>query len=193
MKYLPYPETIPRGSIFGSTPRPGEWTATPAASLTTGGTTDGFMLLGLIWLPDNLPIDGLSFEVTTAGSLGASTVRGVLYEDNGAGFPGLLVIDTGPIDAGTAAMKNVTGLPTYITGGGLFHIGILPQGAPAIAPVLRFVGTPSWQAITPTPVSSTLSGSFLRLTGLGAGAPPNNPAVTRNQGSSPFMRVKRAA
>lgn len=86
------------------------------------------LLLQPWYLPENVTIDRLGAEVTSAGSAG-SVVRLGIYADNGAGLPGSLVLDAGTIDGTSNTVQTITLDPTTSLTRGLYWWGCAAQVA----------------------------------------------------------------
>lgn len=76
-------------------------------------------------IPRPCVVDRISSLVTTA--VAASTLRWVVYEDNGLGYPGALLLDTGAVgDASTTGVKEAT--INLTLGARRYHVGAVAQG-----------------------------------------------------------------
>lgn len=93
--------------------------------------------------------DRIGCEVQAAG--GGTTVRLMIYADDGNGFPGVLVLDAGTIDSSTTGFKEITINQTLH---GMYWIGAKPIG-----------GTPTLRGLSSqNPLMQTLSDNSLTAT-----------------------------
>ena len=72
---------------------------------STGGATSSIARFVPIAIAENMTIDRIGIEVTTAAA--SSTIRLGLYEDN-AGVPGDLIADFGTVSTATTGVKELT-------------------------------------------------------------------------------------
>jgi hypothetical protein len=84
---------------------------------TTLLTVTGTLYAYPIRLPGNLPIQTLNLSVTTGQTGGAAHIG--IYQDNGAGYPGALLYDSGAITGltGTAVATNTPAAPLALNSG----------------------------------------------------------------------------
>lgn len=180
------------------TPKTGAWyyandhTATTTTAMTLNRLeTRPFPVFSL----GSLTINGFGINVTTAGAAG-STVRFGIYTDDGSGFPGALVRDTG-VQALTAT--TATGVQTIVLTTalvltpGLYWIGVCAQTA---APtVTHSTASGSWagsvpymlNSLTTTPNTATAGFHAYSQTGVTGALPANfnNAAMPALPGNCP--------
>jgi hypothetical protein len=100
---------------------------------------DGVLKAYPVDIPEDITIDRIGVEVSTAGVQGgggAPVVRIGIYNDNGTGkAPGTLLLDAGTVDSSTTGLKEKVisqALPK-----GRYWFAVVPQGAPATSTTLR--------------------------------------------------------
>lgn len=76
------------------------------SSISTTTLATGSLKASPIYVGKNRTVDRIQAEVTTFGA--SSKLRLGIYADDGTGYPGALVVDSGEIDAGSNGVKNVT-------------------------------------------------------------------------------------
>ena len=118
-------------------------------------------------------MDRIGAEVTVVGTAGA-VVRLGIYDDDGSGLPGALVVDAGTI-AGTVAAASTITISQAFANAGWRWLAACVQGAAGTRPTMRMVtyvgDAPVSHGSTP---GSNIQTSYVQ-TGV-AGALPN-PAV----------------
>lgn len=82
-----------------------------------------------IWLPASSSVDRLGVEVTTVGAAG-SVIRVGMYDDDGGGRPGALLVDAGTVDATTTGAKELT-VTQDLASGGVYWLAAVAQVATA--------------------------------------------------------------
>lgn len=101
------------GILFPKTPS-GRWLHGWVANFVTNqAPTSGYIPL---IVSRGMSIDAAGVNINTA--IAGSTVKIALYEDDGTGYPGDMVVDFGTIDSSTTGVKTLTlGSPQAITAG----------------------------------------------------------------------------
>lgn len=165
----------------------------PAGNITTQPANGDLRLSPLVINTGNsVAFDKLSTYVATGGSTGA-LARIVIYSDNGYGYPGALLHDSGQIAATTSTAEVTEAAFAGITlAPGLYWVGVVTQGAPTTAPIYvgvsgrsPFVGRQNVQA-----ASGTATG--YNATGI-TGAPPSTWTATAAVVGSAVDVLLRAA
>lgn len=117
--------------------------ATPGVT-GTATTVEGNATAYPLWVPPAAEIDQLLCEVvTTPGSAGAVIRMGV-YDDDGTGYPGDLLVDGGTVAAESTGVKSVTlgsvlALPSPL----VWLVGVV-QGEAATRPTVRTITSGSY-------------------------------------------------
>ncbi|KKK64549.1 hypothetical protein LCGC14_2983100, partial [marine sediment metagenome] len=76
-----------------------------------------------------MTLDRLAFEVTGAGAGGTAARLGI-YDDDGAGYPGALVVDAGTVLVDGVGVKAIT--INQAIEPGLYWLGLVSDGTPTI-------------------------------------------------------------
>jgi hypothetical protein len=103
----------------------GDYWAAPA-SRNTAATVAGAMYCRMIFVPVNCTIDRIGASVTVAGAGGSTITLGV-YNDDGTGKPGTLLLDAGTIDGTSATAQEIT-ISQALVGGQRYHLAALVAG-----------------------------------------------------------------
>lgn len=136
------------------------------------------------------PLARIGAEITAAGEAG-STFRPVIYADNGAGYPGTILFDGGPIPADVVGAGEKTTTQTLQPG--IYWLGGVVQGAPTTQPTIRVIS--GWSPPFPinlggtAPVNVSTVGYSLPNV---SGAPPASMAGAGIAGACARMFVKTA-
>jgi hypothetical protein len=142
------------------------------------------------WVPKTATFDRISIRtVTTPGSAGA-VIRLGIYNDNGAGKPGSLLLDAGTIDATAAVGLQEITINQSLTAG-LYWLVAVPQGAPTTAATTQIVSS----AISNGPYNAsagTVQYGWLSAAAGVTGALPGTANVSSASTAS-FVVVLRAA
>lgn len=97
---------------------------------------NGTLRLAPWFCPQTLNITRIGAEVSTVGESG-SKVRLGIYNDNGAGVPGTLLIDAGQIAGDSATVQDITLGSTLVMPRGWYWLGGVAQSAPTTTPTTR--------------------------------------------------------
>lgn len=89
-------------------------------------------------VPVAVTVDRIACRVTTAGSAGAVARMGI-YQDDGTGYPGALVLDAGTVATTTTGVKEIVINQTLQPG--LYWLVVGGQGAPATNTTFQTNGT----------------------------------------------------
>lgn len=116
--------------------RAGRWYGPTGASTTLLVINDRLYLSPFVLQRRRLPA-AIGVYVNTVGSAGALLRFGIFADSDGT--PTTLVEDCGTVTAETTGMRSKT--PTKVLDPGLYWLGVVSQGAPATAPVLRSVSS----------------------------------------------------
>lgn len=106
-----------------------------SASNLTGGFGAERLTPWVVDVP--VAITNLIAEITNAGSAG-TTVKLCIYNDDGTGRPGSLLLDAGTIDGATVAVQATSAFALTVQPG-LYWVGGVPQGS-GTQPGVRGVG-----------------------------------------------------
>jgi hypothetical protein len=148
----------------------------PPGNQTTLALADNVLYLTPFWVAG--PFDRFGGETTGAGEAG-SLVNFAVYDDDGTGHPGALVLSSGTVDgATTGAVENTvsfSGTP------GLYWIGAPVTAAATTRPTMRTTNTgASWWP------SSTSASTVLLNNAVG----PSAGSVTTLPDPAPSMTMK---
>ncbi len=158
---------------------PGWWGMTglvPGA--LTGGA--GTLYLMAILLAEDIPIDAVGINVTTA--VVSTTHQGLIYTSNAEHKPNTLISDT-TINTTTAGLKLVT-IPRLVLPRGLLWIGGMSLGG---APGITFVNGNPPLFVSPSQLSTGYSGAVAQ-TGLSAAPDPVGEVISF--GSAPRLQFR---
>ena len=152
----------------------------------SGGNTSAAVGIGTLrltaWLnPFDITIDRLGGEVAVIGDAG-SKVRLGIYYDNGAAYPGSLMLDAGQIAGDSATLQDLT-VSLFIPAG-LYWLGGTVQTVTTTQPTVRTISSASPVTIFgPTTLSgSNPSYSGYSMSGV-TGAFPSTFSATVSAGS----------
>jgi hypothetical protein len=141
----------------------GSWYSASNNASTSASLGNGTLRVAPLYIPNACTLAAIAAEVTGAGSTG-SVVRLGIYNDNGSGFPGSLLLDAGTINGTSATVQSIS--ISQALGPGLYWIGGVLQGAPVTDPTLRTCN-----------VSMLAAGQF----GIAAGTAPTGTAIVGYQ------------
>ena len=162
--------------------------ASPGSTMTSIQATLNSLYVTPLFIPRSLTIVRIVAEVVTAGGTG-SVVRLGLWNDNGTGYPGTLLLDAGTIDGTSNTVQEIT-ISQAVTPG-LYWIGAVSQGTPSPAPYLRLLTGPSALLVgsTTLPTAGQIFVGYIQTSVTGAlGAFTATPAVT-NAGMRMFIKI----
>jgi hypothetical protein len=108
----------------------GDYWAAPAAR-NTAVTTSGAMYCRMIFVPTNCTIDRIGAAVTVAGAGGSTVTLGV-YNDDGTGKPGTLLLDAGTIDGTSATAQEITISQALVSGSRYWLAALVAGGTPTV-------------------------------------------------------------
>jgi hypothetical protein len=110
------------------TPKVNSWIV-PVSGGGSGSGAPGVNLLKLCpWLNrGTITIKAFGVNVVTAGAA-TSLYRMGIYNDDGSGYPGTLVVDSGQVDCTTTGAKSITLGTSLVLPAGLYWIGGVAQG-----------------------------------------------------------------
>lgn len=110
----------------------------PAMSVTTSNTLgNGTLRVTPFVVPRRVSLTKIGLEVTSGGDA-ASTLRIGIYADDGAGYPGALVLDAGTVAGDAIAVAEIT--IALALEPGLYWTGAVVQGVTVTQPTVRSVG-----------------------------------------------------
>ena len=176
--------TIRPGAAVGVYPKTGYWMSEPGA-LSTGAPSQNVVRYMPLDLPVGTALDRIGIEHTVAGGAG-SVIRLGIYNDDGYGQPGSLLIDAGTLDATVAgAFQSLTIAVTTRTP--RIHCAVAAQGS-ASTPTLRFLAAPVRDPYFTT--SNMTSAQNMALTGAATGAFPATASVSGVSGTTGFIQVR---
>jgi hypothetical protein len=119
---------------------------TPASAVSASVTLgNGTFRCTPWWCPSNGTLTKIGLEVTLAGSTGAVMRLGI-YNDDGTGYPGTLLLDAGTIDGTVVAVSELT-ISQAVTAGTLYWVGAAVQGAPTTQPTIRTTTAPPFPPV----------------------------------------------
>ena len=167
------------------TGRTGEYWGIPVTK-ATGALVIGTLYTFAVYVPFTRTIDRIGAEITTAAA--SSTITLGIYEDDGTGLPGALLLDAGTISGIAIAAVELT-ISQPLQGGKLYHFAALCQGG---TPTVRtVVGT--WQGNN-TSLANALGSSAFRggrnRGGISGTALPTPAAITGLSSTSPSIAVR---
>lgn len=171
-----------------------------ATSGTTASLTNGTLRVSPVFIPQTLQITRMGAEVTVIGDVGSKLRIGV-YADNGAGYPGALVLDAGQIAGDSATVQEITLGSTLTLNRGWYWLGGVVQSVTTTQPTVRTVGS------TVPPVgtgfllygTTSIPGAGSAQVGYaqsgisnGSGLPANFSSTVSNSGFAPRLFFKLA-
>jgi hypothetical protein len=159
---------------------PGWWGMTGLVPGPVSGGA-GTLFLMAILLAEDIPIDAVGINVTTA--VASTTHQGLIYASNAEHKPGVLISDT-TINTATAGLKLVT-IPRLVLPRGLLWIGGLSLGG---SPGITFVNGSPPMLISPSQVSTAYAGAVAR-TGLAAAPDPAGEVIAVGSASRLQFRM----
>ena len=166
--------------------RTGDYWASPVAKSTLV-TVAGTMYLHAVWVPVNCTLDRISAQ-PTVGAVGSTITLGI-YEDNGFGDPGALLLDAGTIDGNVVAASEIT-ISRSLIGNRLYHIAALVQGG---VPTMRSLsGTWTGRNTTATNAMGAAVRAGRTLSGVSGTALPNPAGGTGLSTTVPAIAVRFA-
>lgn len=172
------PAVIASGGAAGSSYKAGAWLFPPLAP-TTAALSNGVMSAARVAISEPTNITAIAAEVTVAGSAG-SVVRLGIYNDNGHGYPGSIMVDAGTIDGTVVGVATITfdgfsGRPTpVVTAAGTYWIVGVSQGAPATNPTVRINSGTAHGVLFATAAAGMINNSTsYTMSGVTGGLPAN--------------------
>ncbi len=138
---------------------------------------------------EQITIDRIAAEVTTAGSSGA-LVRLGIYSSDGGGYPSTLVVDAGTIDATIVGPQEIA-INEVLTPG-LYWLGAAVQGNPTTVPALRSNAS-GGQTVGATSLSAAISSACVGYSNTFTGALADQFASGSNAGgAAPRIAIRIA-
>lgn len=119
----------------------GAYVAPAGAASTYAGANNEERCIPL-WVAKTISVDRISLEVTILGETGASLRLGV-RSDDGTGYPGSVLVDSGSLAAGTGdgtGAKEFTINPAQVLTAGLYWLSCTMQNATTTRPTVRAIG-----------------------------------------------------
>lgn len=173
-------------NMFGDV---GEHWSTPFVR-GTAALTAGALYTHAVFVPFSCTIDRIGANVTVGAA--SSTVTLGIYEDDGAGNPGALLLDAGTIDGNSATAQEKT-VDQDLAGGHVYHLAALVAvGTPTLTTITGANGTGTGR-------NNSLANAFLAAgrtgrvrTGVVGAALPDPAATTTLQGGVPLISVRFA-
>lgn len=110
----------------------------PAITLATVNTLGTALRVTPFVVPRRITITRMGLEVVNAGDAGCVMRMGI-YADNGAGYPGALVLDAGTVPGDVVGVAEVT--ISKLLEVGTYWCGAVPQGVTTTQPTIRGVAT----------------------------------------------------
>jgi len=114
------------------------WYYLGQTATTSNALGNGTLRCAPVYIPTAKTLDRIGAEITGAGESG-SVLRIGIWNDDGTGYPGALLLDAGTID-GTSATVQVITISQAVTAG-LYWFGAAVQAAPTTQPTVRTVST----------------------------------------------------
>ena len=156
----------------------------PGASLAAVLTQTGLLYAYPFYVPNAAVMTSLHISVTT-GQTGGACHAGV-YADNGAGYPGALVYDSGALSATGTSVPGTTGLAVNLTPGFYWGATICTASTtfPSVAGQSAVYTNAASNWLGYTSAANALAGSATAMTGLYSGSqtygalPGTFPALT---------------
>lgn len=175
----------PEGSAPSLMGKTGEYWSYPGTKSTVA-VVAGNMYTHAVYVPSTITLDRIAAEITVLAA--GSTLSLGIYNDDGNGDPGTLLLDAGTISGAAVAVVELT-INQVLQGGRLYHFAILAQGG---APTTRAL-TSSWFGRGATLATAFTAIRIGRLRGSVVGtALPNPAATTANNSPQPFTAVRIA-
>ena len=136
------PAGTPGSLLAGSAPNlegaAGDYWSAPAAR-GTGGAIAGTLYCRLIYVVRNCTLDRIAAAVTTAAA--GSTLTLGIYNDDGTGKPGTLLVDAGTIDGGSATAQERPITQPLVAGQRYWLVALCAGGAPVVRVDRDDIGT----------------------------------------------------
>lgn len=174
-------------ALRGST---GEYWAYPCQR-STAALVDGTLHTHAVYVPRTCTVNRIGAQVTVLAA--ASTVTLGIYEDDGTGNPGVLLLDAGTIDGGSATAQEIT-ISQLLVGGRLYHFASMADnGTPTVRTTVA--SSPSWMGRADTLAGATgVTGNFFgrRRAGIAGSALPSPAATTALHTTVPIIAVRFA-
>ncbi len=102
----------------------------PIHSLQAGAIAANQLLVQPFLAARNITVDRIAVQITIAGGAG-TLVRLGIYRDNGAGYPGVLLLDAGSVPADGATGNKTITISQALTKG-LYWTALISDGTPTI-------------------------------------------------------------
>jgi parallel beta-helix repeat protein len=163
----PFVNYMQSGSYYG-----------PLGQTSSGANAAGVLTVAPLFVPRPLALDRIATRVTLAA--GSSVVRLGIYNDDGTGKPGTLVLDAGTVDSTVSGDKELTIAQNLRPG--LYWLAAVSQGG---APTLRTMDgqMPSMGAILLAEALTTPSGCYTQTGVTGALPTPfGTPVIGKTPG-----------
>lgn len=141
-------------------------------------------------VPADSSIDRIAVDVITAGGAGA-VMRLGLYNDNGTGRPGTLLLDAGTVDVSTTGTKEI--IVAQALSAGLIWMVAVVQGAAATRPTMRSHAQGFVASIHGNNAIDILEVAYAYFQGGVSGALPDPAAITGVSSSQATKVAVRAA
>jgi len=149
------------GSVHGVGSKTGVYYYLPCNSTGTANTLgNGTARVFPVFFSSAVTLTRIGAEVTGAGEAN-SVVRLGIYNDNGTGFPGTVLLDAGTIDGTSATIQEIT--ISQAVPAGLFWMCAVVQAAPTTQPTLRVVSSVYHNVVVPQTVNTQTSAANIGL------------------------------
>lgn len=164
------------------------YAVSPAGSVGTGTLGTGTLRVLPFYVPNAVTLLAVVAEVTGAGDSGSTYLLGI-WNDNGSGQPGTLLLSCGTIDGASATVQSVS--ISQALSPGLYWIGGVTQNVTTTQPTLRTVAAGSVNygfAFNATPTAGQVAVGYAATGVTGSlGNFTGNPGVSS---SAPRIFVK---
>jgi hypothetical protein len=185
-------DTFTRGdhvheAIFPQPLKTGHWYSPTPGNNASTQQAEAVLDLQPFWISQSVTLTGIACEVSVAGDTTAVARLGI-YEDDGTGYPGALLLDAGTVDTTSTGTKSIV-ISQAVTPG-LYWLGLAPQGIAVTRASFRSNSGTRMIGITNT---NTNGASILTAfrNSLVIGALPNPfSATVALSGAAPYAFIK---
>lgn len=120
------------------------------STTTSAALTNALLRIAPYYIPNAVTLTKIGCEVATTPGEAGSKVRLGIWADDGAGYPGSLILDAGQIAGDAVAVAELT--ISQALGPGMYWFGAVCQSAPTTQPTLRCSTQPS---VAYTPIGTS--------------------------------------
>lgn len=144
---------------------------------------------------ETVEVDALALYLVAANAGASAVMRLGIFEDDGTGHPGSLVVDAGTASINATGLKTMTFTPVTLTPG-IYHAACAMQSLDTAGtnPTVAGASAGTYQTPDPAPVGSNNMFTFASYAMSGAFASSPTPTVSRSLTTGPFhIWIRRSA